>query len=69
MDINEMISLSGKVAFVGMVIMFIAMVMLFPENTNEDVENLSKVIGYVGGIICVIGIIAMFSYGIYSMLM
>jgi len=68
MDINEMISLSGKVAFVGMVIMFIAMLMLFPENTNENVGNLSKVIGYIGGIICIIGIIAMFSYGIYSML-
>lgn len=68
MDIYEMISLSGEVAFVGLVIMFISMLMLFPENTNEDVQNLSKVIGYVGGIICVIGIIAMFSYGIYSKL-
>lgn len=68
MDINDMILISGKVAFVGLVIMFIAMVMLFPENTNEDVQNLSKVIGYVGGIICVIGIIAMFSYSIYSKL-
>ena len=63
-----MISLSGKVAFVGMVIMFIAMLMLFPENTNKNVVNLSKVIGYIGGIICVIGVIAMFSCGIYSKL-
>lgn len=68
MDINEMILLSSKVAFVGLVIMCIAILMLFPKNTNEDVVNLSKVIGYVGGIICVIGIIAMFSYGIYSKL-
>ena len=68
MDINEMISLSGKVAFVGMVIMFIAMVMLFPEDRTESRETFSKVLAYIGGIICVIGIIAMFSYGIYSKL-
>lgn len=65
MDIYEMISLSGKVAFVGMVIMFLSMIANF---SNEKETEFSKVLVYVGGIICVIGIIAMFSYGIYSKL-
>lgn len=65
MDINDMILISGKIAFIGMVIMFMSMIANF---SSEKETAFSKVIAYVGGIICIIGIIAMFSYGIYSKL-
>ena len=65
MDINDMILISGKIAFIGMVIMFLSMITTF---SSEKETEFSKVLAYIGGIICVIGIIAMFSYGIYSKL-
>ena len=65
MDINDMILISGKIAFIGMVIMFMSMIANF---SSEKETKFSEVLAYIGGIICVIGIIAMFSYGIYSKL-
>lgn len=66
MDINDMILISGKIAFIGMVIMFLSMIANF--SSEKEATAFSKVLAYIGGIICVIGIIAMFSYGIYSKL-
>ena len=65
MDINDMILISGQIAFIGMVIMFLSMISNF---SSEKETKFSVVLAYIGGIFCVIGIIAMFSYGIYSKL-